>query len=122
MIEKDQVIENLKQQLKCQKKITNELEIKNLHLTGLFNNLKSKEFSYENLCIRKVTFKYLCGLAPDQFNMLFECVVPYLHLLPCYSNKRESSLSHTTQMLSLLVICRHGLDLSFMAFLLEKSF
>ena len=122
---KTQEIDKLKNELKSQQTMTTDLEIKNLHLLGAIENLRSKQFKYHNIKKKSGTFKYISGLSVQQFDLVMECIKPYVHLIPypgCVINTTaEKSVDIETQFLAVLTICRHGLDLSFMGFILEKS-
>ncbi|XP_065678095.1 uncharacterized protein LOC136093104 [Hydra vulgaris] len=95
-----------------------------MHLSGSIVNCRAKQFTYENIKSRKQTFQYLCGVSRENFDMLFQCVQLYLHLIPYPDcpNTGEKTVSNKTQFFSVLTLCRHGLDLMFMSFLLEKSY
>ncbi|XP_065684230.1 uncharacterized protein LOC136096642 [Hydra vulgaris] len=95
-----------------------------MHLSGSIVNWRAKQFTYENIKSRKQTFQYLCGVSSENFDMFFECVQSYLHLIPYPDcpNTIEKTVSNETQFFSVLTVCRHGLDLKFMSFLLEKSY
>ena len=44
--------------------------------------LQDEQFSYSNLIQKKPnTFKYLCGLSIEQFNILWNCVQPYTDVI-----------------------------------------
>ena len=65
-------------------------------------------------------FEYLTGLSADQFNILMECVRPFINILLVYDSNRkptERTFSYETQYLIVLVICRYGLDLKFVAYM-----
>lgn len=104
---------SLKEKTELLMKRQNEL----LLLEGRFEVLKNVEFSYESIRKNEKKFQYLCGLSIEQFDMLFECIQPYLSLLP------HSSIlfSKQTQYLAVLTVCRHALDYKFMAVLLNTS-
>ena len=68
--------------LKEKKELIKDLERKNMQLSGALENFRAKEFKYRYLRRRAVTFQYLSGLSVKQFEMDFECVMPYLHLIP----------------------------------------
>ena len=110
--QKDKIIKELKMKVRS-------LEVQNLQFIGSIKNLESKIFSYDSLKTRPVTFKNLCGLTVDQFNMVFECILPYLENIP-YSGKisdfkSERSLTKETEFLCVLTMCRHGLAQSITA-------
>ena len=68
--------------LKTQLKEAQKFELEKLHLQGVTEYLHAKEFKYCNLKKRKIIFEYLCGLSLEQFNLVFDCVTPYVHLIP----------------------------------------
>jgi hypothetical protein len=95
---------------------------RNLKLTSDLYHYKLNEFCYNNIQRRLPTFEYLCGLTLEKFDMVMECVKPYLHLIPYPKcNVSENLFTYNTQLLSTLTICRHGLDLKFMAFIMDTS-
>ena len=98
------------------------VELKIFKLNGEIEHLNSKLFTYEHLKVRHVTFEYICGLTVEKFTLVMKCVEPYLHLIP-YSGSKVSpkSFSYETQFLISLTVCRHGIDLRFMVFILSTS-
>ena len=69
-------------------------------------------------------FKYLCGLEIEQFNILFECVSPYVAHIPypdCKGCIAKRRLDLKTELLSVLTLCRHGLHQGIMAYILNVS-
>ena len=58
-----------------------ELEDINGSLQTAVKKLRDNEFSYINVSSRPLLLKYLCGLDIEQFNIIYECVKPYLHLI-----------------------------------------
>ena len=68
--------------LKTQLKEAQKFELEKLRLQGVTEYLRAKEFKYCNLKKRKIIFEYLCGLSLEQFNLVFDCVTPYVHLIP----------------------------------------
>ena len=90
-------------------------------LSDLYGH-EMKSFSYESLQKRPSMLEYLCGLTLKKFDMLMELVKPYLHLIPFPNSKvSEDLFTFNTQLLSTITICRHGLDLKFMAFIMDTS-
>ena len=61
----------------------------------------------------------------EQFNVVLNCVTPYTHLIPypdCEVNTPiRRSIDAATELLSVLTICRHGLNQGVMAYILDKS-
>ena len=115
-------IDALKTELNDKNEKMLKLEITNLKLTGELEYLHSKNFTYKQLKVRYVTFEYLCGLSVEKFELVMKCVEPYLHLIP-YPDCKVSpkSFSFETQFLVTLTVCRHGINLRFMAFILRTS-
>ena len=46
----------------------------NEELKTVVKRLQEEQFSYSNLIKKPNTFKYLCGLSIEQFNILWNCV------------------------------------------------
>ena len=80
-----------------------------------------KTFGYENLKKSPSNFEYLCGLNIEKFDLVMDCVKPYVHLIPYPDSKVTERLSYTTQLLVTLTICRHTLDFRLMAYILDVS-
>ena len=67
-------------------------------------------------------FQLLNIFAVDKFKIIFQCIEPYVHLIPFPDRKVSSNFfSFETQLLVTLTICRHGIDLRFMAYILKTS-
>ena len=49
----------------------------NEELKTVVKRLQEEQFSYSILIKKPNTFKYLCGLSIEQFNILWNCVQPY---------------------------------------------
>jgi len=83
--------------------------------------LQQEQFSYSNLIKKPNTFKYLCRLSVEQFNMLWNCVQPYSDVI-IYSDCKDTgkrSLDKPTELFAVLTICRHSLHQGVMAFMLK---
>ena len=67
------------------------------------------------------TFKYLCGLSLEQFNILYNCVQPYSDAIvyPDCKGIGQRSLDKPTELFAVLTICRHSLHQGVMAFMLK---
>ena len=50
------------------------LEIKNLHLAGVIENLRSNQFTDGSLKIRGSAFQYLSGLSVEKFDLIMQCI------------------------------------------------
>lgn len=101
----------------------------NKQTTQLSNNiltLQKKSFLYSNLLNNKDTFHLLCGLSPEQFNIIFDIAKPYLHTIhypDCTSSKfsRGRLLDKQTELLLVLTLCRHGLNLGVISYIANVS-
>lgn len=117
-------IEILKTSLsKLQQKITT-LESENADINRNLQSVQQKLFTYDNIKQFPQRFKYLCGLEITKFNLVMEIIQPYVHLVPygdCKPSAKNKTVDVATQFLTVLVICRHGIDIRFMAYILEKS-
>ena len=100
-----------------------ELEDINGSLQTAVKKLRENEFSYTNVSSRPPLLKYLCGLDIEQFNIIYECVKPYLHLIeyPDCKGTGERSLDSATELLAVLTCCRHALHQGVMAYILRRS-
>ena len=123
IIKANQEISTLKKTLKEEKNKSFEWEVMYLKTFGQLVDLESHSFDYKNLKASK-SFDYLCGLSVIEFNLIVECLRPYAHLLKhCCTDKQAyvKMFDTETQLLITLTICRHALDLKFMAFVLKCS-
>ena len=104
-------------------KLTNKRKIS--YLQNTISTTNKKKFQYNNLLTQPSLFKYLCGLTMEQFNIILKSVTPYTHLIPypdCNVNTpTRRSTDVATELMSVLTICRHGLNQGVMAFILDKS-
>ena len=116
-------IEKLKKERDELERINNELVGSNYRMKHELSLTKAKAFSYDNLRKNSKKFHQMCGLDIEQFKIVYECVEPYLHLIPYpnLKNTGDRSLSHQTELLAVLTICRQGLRISVMAYLLDRS-
>ena len=74
-----------------------ELEAEIVRLKVANTNLRRNEFSYSNVSVNPQKFHKLCGVDKEQFDILFECVQPYTHLIPSgLSNVGERSIDLQT--------------------------
>ena len=83
--------------------------------------LQQEQFSYSNLIKKPTTFKYLCGLSVEQFNILWNCVQPYSDVIiyPDCKGTGERSVDKPTELFAVLAICRHSFHQGVMAFMLK---
>ena len=78
--------------------------------------MKKLSFTYDELHIKPALFKYMCGLTVEQFDLLWSCIAPYVHLITydetALNNKVSARLLHRkSELLIVLTCCKHGLNL-----------
>ena len=83
----------------------------NEELKTVVKRLQEVQFSYSNLIKKPNTFKYLCGLSIEQFNILWNCVQPYSDVIiyPDCKGTGMRSLDKSTELFAVIAICRHSL-------------
>lgn len=113
------LVEQQKKELEKQKSKIKELEFQILKQQGIISYLEKNSFTYKNLAEKPKTFKLLCGLEVDEFNMLMECVRPYLSLFD--KLRHPKIFGWETQYLATMTICRHSLNFDFMSFVIGTS-
>ena len=84
-------------------------------------SLRRSKFSYDNLKSKKETFHYLSGLSVEKCEMVWEIVSPYAHAIdyPDCVGTGQRSIDKTSELLAVLIICRHALQLGIMAYILN---
>ena len=68
---------------------------------------------------RNLVFCYV-----DQFNVILDCALPYIHLIPypdCVRGTGHRRLEATTELLLVLTICRRGLHQGIMSYIVGMS-
>ena len=96
-------------------------------IANLENKLREKtekEFSHANLISQPNLFQYLFRLNVDQFNVILDCALPYIHLIPypdCVRGTGHRRLEATTELLLVLTICRRGLHQGIMSYIVGMS-
>ena len=116
-------IETLKKQIVELISQKEELESKLSSTCSTLTSEVERKFQHVNICKVPSKFHYLSGFSREQFQVIFECAKPYLHIIPypdC-TNLGERSIDYETELLSVLTVCRHGLHQGVMAFMLERS-
>ena len=90
--------------------------------------LNKKTFNYMCLRQKEKEFFQLCGLTVNEFDCLFACLEPFLHLIvyPDYvkkqgRNSNNKLMDHKTELLVTLTVARHAVDLAIMAKLVGGS-
>jgi hypothetical protein len=93
----------------------------NVELKQSIAYIRKLKFSYEILKLKPTTFEYLCGLPVEKFEMLYNVVLPYMHTIkyPDCKGTGERCLDKASELLSVLMICRHSLHLGVMAYILN---
>ena len=85
----------------------------------------STKLSFHNIITdnKPSSFKYLCGLSIEKFNVLFDVTSPYLHAIEYEDCKGtcNRALDKRTELFSVLTICCHALHLGVMAHMLSVS-
>lgn len=123
--EKEEEINNLKDQIsvltKCQednKKLSDKIK----------SDLLKGQFDYIQTSKHPARFFELTGLMVNEFDCLFECAKPYMHLilypdcsLKVNNTSRERCLSKQTELMCFLCICRHSLHLSVAAWMTQVN-
>ena len=83
-----------------------------------------KDFSHVNLMSQPNLFQYLCGLNVGRLNIILDCALPYIHLIPypnCVGGTGHRRLEPATELLLVLNICRHGLHQGIMCYIVGMS-
>ena len=115
LMEKEQEIERLRESV----------DLKNRKIDSLkLEIIDANKFTYENISSDPVKFSYLTGLTVEQFTILMDCVRPYISDCMIYGDNKkptERTFSFETQYVIVLMICRHGLDLKFAAYMTNVS-
>ena len=123
-------MEKLQQEMKAlQEKMKTErdsLEQKAKEMRFVFNK---RRFTYDCLKNTEKEFFDMCGLTLTEFDCLFACLIPFLHLIvyPDSAGTREKFKSNNklldqrTELLVTLTVARHAVDLVIMAKLVGGS-
>ena len=96
-------------------------------IANLQNKLREenkKEFSHANLISQPNLFQYLCGLNVDQFNIVLDCALPYIRLIPypdCVGGTGHWRLEPVTELLLVLTVCCHGRHQGIMGYIVGMS-
>lgn len=93
----------------------------NEELKIAIKRLQQEQLKYSNVINKPNTFKYLCGMSVEQFNILWNCVQPYCDVIiyPDCKGTGERTLDKPTELFAVLTICRHSLHQGVMAFMLK---
>ena len=81
-------------------------------------------FSYEQISGNPEKLEYLTGLSLEQFNIIMDCVRPFIDSCLKYDDERkttERTFSYETQYLIVMMVCRHSLDFKFVSFMTNVS-
>ena len=107
--------------------------IKKIHLcnkkgiTNLQQKLSEKnkrDFTHSSLIHQPSLFQYLRGLTTDQFDIILQCSLPYIHLIPypdCVGGLSHRKIDSATEQMAVLTVCRYGLNQGVMGFMLGLS-
>ena len=81
-------------------------------------------FTHSSLAYQSSIFQYLCGLTTDQFDIILQCSLPYIHLIP-YPDRvggvSYKKLNSAAELTAVLIVCGHGLHQGVMGFMLGYS-
>ena len=128
--EKDSEIERLQQEMTAlQDKMKFELDSFEQKIKEMKFELNKRKFTYDCLKNREKEFFDMCGLTVNEFDCLFGCLIPFLHLIvypDCVQSleKLDSNnklLDSRTELLVTLTVARHAVDLVIMAKLVGGS-
>ena len=112
LVEKDAKIRDLEEKLQSKSQAIDKLKIE---------ALERQKFSYEEISQDPKKLQHLTGLTLEQFNLMMDCVRPYIASCLRYENDSrpatERTFSFETQYLIVMMICRHGLDFKFVGYL-----
>ena len=114
ILEKNSSLEaELKEVKDVNRKMTSDYTAAMEKVISLENVVKSfhdKEFTYSNLVKTPSKFSYFCGLSVGQFNLLYDCVKPYVHLMiyHSYSSISKKETDKAIELFAVLSICRHS--------------
>ena len=117
-------ISQLEEEVAKKDKLLKEERTKNLKQLALIYDLRTNQINYETLSLiqpNEKAIEYLCGIDIEKFDLIFNCIQPYTHLIPYPDNRKVTKFSLETQLLVTLTICRHGIDQKLMAFMLNSS-
>ena len=67
--------------------------------------MRGKSYSYKHLKLKPETFKLLCGVSTEQFELLMDCIRPYLSLLDSGELRVPKVIDRATQYMAVLTIC-----------------
>lgn len=123
-------MEKLQQEMKSlQEKMKTERDSLEQKIKGMKFERNKRRFTYECLKNNEKEFFDMCGLTLTEFDCLFACLVPFLHLI-VYPDSAETMekfksnnklLDHRTELLVTLTVARHAVDLAIMAKLVGGS-
>ena len=71
-----------------------------------------RDFNQSSLIQQTSLFQYLRGLTTDQSNIVLQCSLSYINLIPCSDCVEGASLTNldtATELMTILTVCRHGL-------------
>ena len=83
-----------------------------------------RDSTHSSLVHQSSLFQYLCSLTTDQFDMILQCSLPYIHLIPypdCVGGVSHRKLDSATELMAVLTVCRHALHRGVMGFMIGFS-
>ena len=117
-------IEKLEQEVKITKKLHlgDKKRIANLPHKLLEKN--KRVFSHSSLIYQTSLFQYLRGLTTDQLNIVLQCSLSHIHLIPYPDSAGGANLRKldtATQLMAVLAVCRHRLHQGFIELMVGLS-
>ena len=83
-----------------------------------------RDFTHLSLIQQPSLLQYLCGMTADQFNIVLQYSLPYIHLTPypeCVGGDSLRKLDTATELMAVLTVCRNGLHQEVMGLLVGLS-
>ena len=83
-----------------------------------------KDFSLPSITYQPNLFQYLPSLNVDQFNIILDCALPYIHVIhypDCVGGTGHRRIESATELLLVLTICRHELHQGIMGYIVGMS-
>ena len=89
-------IKNLEEELNKKEKLLKAEQKKNTkHLSEIYD-LQANQIDYTTLTFiqpNSKAFEYLCGIDLEKFNLLYDCIEPYTHLIPYPDDHKVTKFS-----------------------------
>ena len=117
-------ISKLEQELKVTKKIylCDKNSIVKLQ-QKLFEKNK-RDFTHSSLVHQPSLLQYLCSLTTDKFDIILQCFLSYIHLIPypnCVTDNSHRKLDSAAELMAVLTVFRYGFHQGVIGFMLGFS-